>query len=138
PPRSDRSSTSPLAYEAFRAIWLAAVFSNVGTFVQDVGENWLMLSLTKDPLPVAMLTTAFTVPSFLLMLPAGVLADRYDRRKILLFAQSLQTASAFALSIATWLHMTTPAVLLLASVGLGVGSAMSSPAWNSMVPELVP
>ena len=52
PPRSF-SSSSPLAYEAFRAIWIAAIFSNVGTFVQDVGESWLMLSLTRDPLPVA-------------------------------------------------------------------------------------
>jgi MFS family permease len=138
PHRSDRPSASPLAYEAFRAIWLAAVFSNVGTFVQDVGESWLMQSLTKDPLPVAMLTTAFTVPSFLLMLPAGALADRLDRRKILLLAQSLQTTCAFALALATWMNWTTPAVLLLASVGLGIGSALSSPAWNSMIPEMVP
>jgi MFS family permease len=136
--RTARFSSSPLAYEAFRAIWLAAVFSNVGTFVQDVGESWLMLSLTRDALPVAMLTTAYTVPSVALMLPSGVLADRFDRRRILLVAQSLQATSAFVLAITTWLGWTTPAVLLVASAGLGIGSALSTPAWNAIVPELVP
>jgi MFS family permease len=141
PPPTPRTSTvasSPLAHEAFRAIWIASVFSNVGTFVQDVGENWLMLSLTKDALPVAMLTTAFTVPAFLLMMPAGVMADRHDRRRILLVAQSLQTLSAAVLATCTWLGWTTPAVLLLSSAALGIGSALSSPAWNTILPELVP
>jgi MFS family permease len=101
-------ASSPLAHEAFRAIWLASIFSNVGTFVQDVGESWLMLSLTRDPLPVAMLTTSFTASSLALLMPAGVMADRWDRRKILLFAQSLQTASAFVLAITTWLGAPTP------------------------------
>src|SRR5580700_1370958 len=135
PPRSFLAS-SPLAHEAFRAIWLAAIFSNVGTFVQDVGESWLMLSLTANPLPVAMLTTSFTVPGLALMMPAGMMADRWDRRKILLFAQSLQTLSAAVLAITTWLGATTPAVLLAASAGLGIGSALASPSWNSIVPEL--
>jgi MFS family permease len=138
PTRPSRFTDSPLAHEAFRAIWLAAIFSNVGTFVQDVGESWLMLSLTHDALPVAMLTTAFTVPSLLLMMPAGVLADRWDRRRILLVAQSIQTACAFMLAVTTWLGWTTPAVLLVSSAGLGIGSALSSPAWNSIIPELVP
>lgn len=133
-----RVLSSPLAHEAFRAIWLAAIFSNIGTFVQDVGEAWLMLSLTGNPLPVAMLTTSFTVPGMALMMPAGVLADRWDRRSILLFAQSLQTASALLLAVTTWLGATTPAVLLIASAGLGTGSALSSPSWNSIIPELVP
>ncbi len=141
PPRSSFVSSpvsSPLAHEAFRAIWLAALFSNVVTFVQDVGESWLMLSLTKDPLPVAMLTTSFTLPGLALMMPAGVMADRWDRRSILLFAQSLQTLSAFVLAVTTWFGWTTPAVLLTASAGLGIGSALANPSWNSIVPELVP
>ena len=138
PPRKASRSSSPLAYEAFRAIWLAAIFSNVGTFVQSVGESWLMLSLTKDPLPVAMLTTAFTLPSLVLMMPAGVMADRWDRRAILLWAQGIETVSSFGLALCTAFGATTPAVLLTASVGLGIGSALSSPAWNSLVPELVP
>src|SRR5437879_6314982 len=130
--------SSPLRHEAFRAVWIAAVFSYVGTWVQDVGEAWLMTSLTRDPLPVAMLTTAMTVPMFALLMPAGVMADRFDRRRLLIVSQGLMALVAFALAVATWLGWATPAALLLASAGLGVGAALSSPAWNTLVPELVP
>jgi MFS family permease len=138
PTPATRSPSSPLRHEAFRALWIAAIFSYIGTWVQDVGESWLMLSLTHDPLPVAMLTTAMTVPLFVLLMPAGVMADRLDRRRILLVAQGAMAVVALTLAIATTLGRTTPAVLLLASAGLGVGSALSSPAWSSLVPELVP
>jgi MFS family permease len=130
--------SSPLRHEAFRAVWIAAVFSYVGTWVQDVGEGWLMTSLTRDPLPVAMLTTAMTVPMFALLLPAGVMADRFDRRRLLIVSQGMMATVAAALALVTWLGWTSPAVLLFASAGLGVGSALSSPAWNTLVPELVP
>jgi MFS family permease len=136
--RASFLTSSPLAHEAFRAIWIAAIFSNVGTFVQDVGESWLMLSLTTNVFLVAMLTTSFTVPALLLMMPAGVMADRADRRKILLVAQTVQMTCSFALAIATWFGWTTPAVLLISSAGMGIGSALSSPSWNSILPELVP
>src|SRR5262245_45074944 len=89
----------PLRHEAFRAIWIAAVFSYVGTWVQDVGESWLMTSLTRDPLPVAMLTVAMTLPLFTLLMPAGVMADRFDRRRLLMVAQGLMTLVAFGLAI---------------------------------------
>lgn len=114
------------------------MFSFVGTWVQDVGESWLMLSLTKSPLPVAMLTTAMTVPMFALLIPAGAMADRLDRRRLLMASQGVMTVAAFGLAVVTWLGRATPAALLVASAGLGVGSALSSPAWNSLVPELVP
>jgi len=137
-PRWSGLASSPLAHEAFRAIWIAAIFSNVGTFVQDVGESWLMMSLTTNALLVAMLTTSFTVPSLLLMMPAGVLADHADRRRILLVAQTIQMSCSLLLAVSTWAGWTTPAVLLIASAGMGIGSALSSPSWNSILPELVP
>src|SRR5215469_3895507 len=84
---SSGPSSSPLKYEVFRAIWLAAICSYVGNWLQDVGESWTMLSLTASPMLVAMVTTSSTVPSFMLMLPAGALADRFDRRRILIGAQ---------------------------------------------------
>lgn len=97
-----------------------------------------MTSLTPDPLTVAMLTVSMTLPLFALLMPAGVMADRLDRRRILIVSQGLMALVAFALAIATWLGHATPAVLLIASAGLGVGTALSAPAWNSLVPELVP
>src|SRR5690242_13398858 len=99
-PPARRASASPLRHEAFRALWIAAIFSYIGTWVQDVGESWLMLSLTKEPLPVAMLTTAMTVPLFVLLMPAGVMADRLDRRRILLVAQGAMAVVALVLAIA--------------------------------------
>lgn len=132
------SPPSPLRQRAFRAIWIAAVFSYVGTWVQDVGESWLMLSMTKSPLLVAMLTTSFTLPYTALTLPAGALSDRSDRRTLLLGSHTFLALVAFTLAILTWGHVMHPYVLLLASVGLGMGSAVSGPPWQTLVPELVP
>ena len=97
-----------------------------------------MLSLTASPLLVAMVTTSFTVPSFVLMFPAGALADRFDRRKILIAAQSALAVVAGVLALLTWLRIVSPAVILLASAALGIGSALSTPPWQTLVPELVP
>ena len=97
-----------------------------------------MLSLTSSPMLVAMVTTSFTVPAFVLMLPAGVLSDRFDRRRLLLGAQGSLVVVAATLAIVTAMHMLTPAVILACSACLGVGSALSTPAWQTLVPELVP
>ncbi len=128
----------PLSVPAFRALWLAAVFSNFGTWIQDVAESWTMMSLTRDPLPVAALATAVTLPMFGLLVPAGVLADRFDRRVLLIIGQSWMTAVALMLSIATYCHLTTPWLLLSSSAALGIGNALTGPSWQSLVPELVP
>ena len=135
---TDHRGGGPLRNGAFRALWVAATFSYVGTWVQDVGESWLMLSLTRSPLPVAMLTTSFTLPAFMLTLPAGVLADRFDRRKILLVAQSWMALVALGLAVVAWRGWVTPAVLLFAGASLGVGAAVTSPPWQSLLPDLVP
>src|SRR5262245_39974714 len=109
---------SPLQHEAFRAVWIAALASYIGTWVQDAGESWLMTSLSTKPLWVAMLTVSMTVPLFGLLMPAGVLADRFDRRRLLIVSQSWMALVAFGLAIVTWLGWTSPLVLLIASAGL--------------------
>lgn len=114
------------------------MFSYVGTWVQDVGESWLMLSMTTSPLLVAMLTTSFMLPFTALTLPAGALADRSDRRTLLLVSQGFLAFAAFTLATLTWAHVMHPYVLLLASVALGLGSAIGGPPWQTLVPELVP
>src|SRR5687768_17350577 len=87
---------SPLSYPAFRVLWLAGIVTFMGSFVQNVGEAWLMMDLTKSPLPVAMLSTAFVGASLFAMLPAGVLADRIDRRKVAFASQVVQVVAALA------------------------------------------
>ncbi len=89
------SAWGPLREPIFRALWIASVASNVGSWMQDVGESWLMISLTKSPILVALVETAGSLPIFLLALPAGALADVVDRRRLLLTTQSWMGVSAY-------------------------------------------
>ncbi|HEY1958797.1 MAG TPA: MFS transporter [Polyangiaceae bacterium] len=132
------SPRSPLANSAFRAVWLASVFSFIGTWVQDVGESWTMLSMTPDPRFVAMLATCFLVPTMVLTLPAGLLADRADRRRLLILSESLSALAAAGPAIAIRLHHMSPVVLLACSGALGAAVAIGAPAWTTLVPELLP
>jgi MFS family permease len=131
-------SRSTLRHETFRAIWIAAVFSYVGNWLQDIGESWTMLSLTSDAVLIALVTTSASVPAFALMLPAGVLSDRFDRRLILVVSQAMLVAVAGVLAVTTALGIVSPAIILFSSACLGAGSAISTPAWQTLVPELVP
>src|ERR1044072_5458571 len=135
----NRSSTwSPLRLSLFRALWLAAGASNVGTWMHNVGAEWLMTTLAPTPFIVALMQTAETAPTFLLALPAGALADIIDRRRLLLFSQAWMLVAAVGLAVATLAGVTTPVVLLVLTFALGLGAAMNAPAWQAIVPELVP
>lgn len=97
-----------------------------------------MLSMTKSPFLVSMLTTCFAVPYMLLTLPVGVLADHADRRKLLMASQIVLGVVAFGLAIPTWLGWITPLGLLIASGALAIGSVLAGPPWETLIPELVP
>src|SRR5205814_7321790 len=88
----------PLREPVFRALWSANLVSNIGTWMQSVGGAWLMTTLTAGALPVALMQSATTLPSFLVGLPAGSLADRMDRRRLLLITQTWMLASIVALA----------------------------------------
>jgi MFS family permease len=121
----------------FRAIWIATIVSNIGTWMHDVGAGWLMTSLSPSPLMVALVQAATTLPMFLLALPAGALADILDRRRMLLAAQLLGLVAAGALALLTWQGLTTPYVLLSGTFVLGLAAALSAPVYQAIVPELV-
>ncbi|MGV6873759.1 MFS transporter [Pseudochelatococcus sp. B33] len=127
----------PLSFPVFRALWIATIVSNIGTWMNDVGAGWLMTSLSPSPLLVALVQAATTLPMFLLALPAGALADIVDRRKLLLAAQTLGLAAAAVLAVLTWQDLTTPYVLLTVTFVLGVSAALSAPVFQAIVPELV-
>ena len=131
------SAWRPLRQPLFRALWIAAAISNIGTLMQNVGAAWLMTSLAASPLMVALVQTATTLPVFMLALPAGALADVVDRRRVLLFTQGWMLAAAAGLGLLTLLGATTPQVLLALTFILGLGAAMNAPAWQAIVPELV-
>lgn len=131
------SPWSPLRLPVFRAIWLASVASNLGTWMHEVGAAWLMTSLTPSATLVALVQAAATLPMFFLALPAGVIADLFDRRRILLLAQGWMASAALALAVTTALGLTSPVLLLLLTAALAIGTAFSAPAWQALTPELV-
>ena len=132
------SAWSPLEQPVFRAIWIATLVSNIGTWMQNTGAAWLMTSLAPSAIMVALVQTATNLPVFLLALPAGALADLVDRRRLLLFTQAWMLLSASALGALTMTGHTTPWVLLGSTLSLGLGGALNAPAWQAIIPELVP
>ena len=131
------SPWSPLRQAVFRSIWIAAVISNIGTWMQSVGTAWLMTSLTPSPLLVALMQTATSLPIFLLSIPAGALADVVDRRKLLLIVEAYLLLVAFALGLLTLGGALSAWNLLLLAFLMGLGSALDAPAWQAIVPDLV-
>jgi MFS family permease len=122
----------------FRALWIAAIASNIGTWMQDVGAAWLMTSLSSSPAMVALVQAAKSLAIFFLALPAGVLADLLDRRRLLLAAQVWMTVMAALLGVLTVAGAITPWLLLTYTFALGLGAALNAPVWQAIVPEMVP
>src|SRR4051812_24622513 len=127
----------PLAQPVFRSLWLASVASNIGTWMHNVGAAWLMTSLTHSPLLIALLTTMGSLPIFLVGLPAGALADVLDRRRIVLLAQVWMLVVATVLGVLAFMGFMSPWMLLGLTFLLSLGGALSGPAWQAIMPELV-
>jgi MFS family permease len=122
----------------FRAIWIANLVSNMGTWMHDVGAGWLMTSLAPDPFMVSLVQTAVVFPAFFLAMPAGALADIVDRRLYMMTGILWMILMAGGLGATTLAGATTPLSLLLFTFGMGCGAAMLMPAFASLVPDLVP
>jgi MFS family permease len=122
----------------FRDRWIASLVSNTGGWMQDTAATWLMTALTTSPLLIALMQTAASLPVLLLGLPAGALADILDRRRLLLFWQSWMLVAAAVLSILTFSGGIGPWTLVALTLALNCGAAMNNPAWQAIVPELVP
>src|SRR5262245_51176298 len=135
--KSETSPWSPLRQVVFRSIWTAAVVSNIGTWMQSVGTAWLMTSLTPSPLLVALMQTATSLPVFLLGIPAGVLADLVDRRKLLLLTETYLLLMALVIGLLTLEGYMSAWSLLLLAFLMGLGSALDAPAWQAIIPDLV-
>jgi MFS family permease len=129
---------SPLRSRLFLAMWVASMASNVGTWIQSVGEKWQMAHLTTSPLLVALIETGTTLSVLLLGLAAGAFADILDRRRLLIGTQIFMLLVAGSLSALTFAHRINPAVLLAMSLLIGIGSALSMPAFQAIIPELLP
>jgi MFS family permease len=128
----------PLRNSTFRRLWLASVVAWLGTWLQNTGAGWLMTTLAPRPLIVAMVQAATIMPVFLLALPGGALADIVDRRVFLIGTQLWTILAAATLAALTLGHAVTADVLLVLTFAIGIGSALTAPAWSAIVPELVP
>ncbi|WP_327145732.1 MFS transporter [Nocardia sp. NBC_01327] len=132
------SAWAPFASKVYRALWVAQLVSNLGTWMQTVGAQWLLVDQPHAALLVSLVQTATTLPVVLLVIPAGVLADLIDRRRLLIGAQSAMALIALLLAVTTAVGHTTPAVLLALLFAMGCGQALTMPTWQAIQPELVP
>src|SRR2546426_3443545 len=132
------SPWSPFRHATFTVLWTATVVSNIGTWMYNAASGWLMTSLDPDPLIVSLVQVATTLPMFLFALPAGALADIIDRRRFLIVIEIAITAVSAIFAVIVWFDLATPGNLLLFTFLIGVGSALTAPAWQSIVPQLVP
>src|SRR5271166_4543142 len=136
-PTRRRTLFGPLHEPLFRSLWVAAVVSYTGTWMQNVGAGWLMTSLTMSPLMVGLVQAANSIAVFLVVLPAGAIADVVDRRKLLLLTQLWMVLAAAALGVLTIAGLVTPALLLLFTFLMGFGAVLNDPAWQAITPEIV-
>lgn len=129
---------APLRHKGFAVLWSAAVLSNIGTWMHEIAAGWLMADLNPSPQAVSLIQAAATLPMFLFGLLAGTVADAFDRRRILLLVNALMGATALAMSIAVHRGQLGPWGLVAFTFLLATGAAFIAPAWQAIVPSLVP
>src|SRR3954451_2844870 len=117
-----RSTWSPFKYQLFRALWISSTASHIGSYMTDVGQGWLMSSLTPSPLIVSLLLTAESLPFFVFGLPAGALADIVDRRRLLIVSQLAMAITVGALAVLNLAGILTPWMLLALAFVLGISA----------------
>jgi len=124
-------------YRDFRVQWLGACTSSIGTWMQIVAQNWLVLTLTKSPFYLGLDAFLQQLPIILFTLIGGVLADRHDRRRTLLASQYVQMATSATLALLMYLHVVQIWHILLLSFTTGVAQSFGGPAYQSLIPSLV-
>ncbi|MGN7223858.1 MFS transporter [Curtobacterium flaccumfaciens] len=129
---------APLAIPVFRALWIAVLVSNIGSWMQTVGAQWLLVDEHAAPVVVALVQTASSLPVLLVGIPAGVIGEFVDRRRLLIGVQAFQVIVGVVMTVLTATGDMTPALLLTVTFLLGTASALQLPAYQALVPEIVP
>ncbi len=136
-PSAPESTWALLRSPVFRAVWLGALFSNVGGLLHETAASWTMTSLAEAPVWVTLLQTAMSLPLFLLGLPAGALGDLVSPRRVLLWSEPFLAVVATLLGVLAYLGLMGAPLLLVLTALIGLGTAFSLPAWQALLPELV-
>ncbi|OJA04335.1 MFS transporter [Halomonas sp. QHL1] len=136
-PTSPDSAFAPLRQTLFAVLWAATIIGSIGSFVRDVTSAWLVTDLSSSPAAVAMVQAAATLPVFLLAIPAGVLSDMLDRRKLLICVQLMLACVSVCLVILSLTDQHSVASLIMLTFIGGIGVALMGPTWQAIVPELV-
>jgi len=132
------STWTPFRNGVFRALWLAVLVSNVATWMQTVGAQWLLVNQPHASILVALVQTADYLPDMLFGIVGGVLADTFDRRRLMMAVQAYLVVAGVALAALTIAGQMPPALLLTFTFLIGSGSVLTLPAYQALVPDLVP
>ena len=131
------STWTALKNPAFRKLWIATVISGTCVAAHDSAATWMINSFTGSPLLISLMSTLASLPFFLFTLPAGALADKVDRQKMICFINVGLAAAAGCLAVLGWLHLLNAYIILVSVFCVGVGFAFNAPAWTSIVPQVV-
>jgi MFS family permease len=138
-PAPDRTSPlAPFKHSIFRSVWFASLASNFGGLIQSVGAAWMMTAISNSADMVALVQASTALPIMLFSLASGAIADNYNRRKVMLTAQSFMFAVSIALTLAAYFDFLTPWLLLSFTFLLGCGTALNNPSWQASVGDMVP
>ncbi len=137
-PDSRNDGLAPFRHPAFRRLWLASLATNLGGLIQAVGAAWMMTTMDASPAMVALVQGSITLPIMLFSLLAGVLADGFDRRRVMLFAQCFMLVVSVALTVCALLGVLTPWTLLSFTFLIGCGTALHNPSWQASIGDIVP
>ena len=126
-----------LRYRDFALFWTGNFLSNIGTWMQNLALGWQILVMTNSPFLLGLNGFLGTLPSLVFSLPGGAIADRLNRRKLMLFTQTSMALLALVLALLTSFHVIRIGEILAISFLTGLASALNNPAYQALVPDLV-
>lgn len=134
---STTSPWAPFRNRAYLVLWMAQLGANIGAWMQTVGAQWFLVEVGASAVFITLVQTAATAPSLIFGLPAGVMADSYDRRRVLLAANVIAATASTLLAVVSFTGVLTPIGLLACTFLLGCGVALNAPTWQALIPTLV-
>ncbi|TXR46754.1 MFS transporter [Phyllobacterium endophyticum] len=132
------SPLAPFRHDTFKTIWLASLSSNFGSLIQSVGAAWMMTTISDSVDMVALVQASTALPIMLFSLVSGALADNFNRRRVMLVAQSFMLGVSVLLTLFSHFNLITPWLLLSFTFLIGCGTALNNPSWQASVGDMVP